>query len=221
MTSSTMKCEKAAGRDAALVARAKAGDAPAIDQLVRKYWPDAYRTATRILRSHADAEEAAQDALCLAVSNLSSFREDASLGTWIHRIAVNRSLVALRRNRGRAGGASPVPLEPVEPFLSGGPTPEQVLLETERLTAVEEGLEHLPKHYLSILQLFVFDGRSTNEIAASLGLSPNAVKTRLHRGRNRLLQEVRRRFFPSVTDPGVVDQRTRQHHPAPPPPCVA
>ncbi len=88
--------------DAALVAMAKAGDQPAIDQLVGKYWTMAYRVAVRILRSHEDAEEVAQDALWAAVTHLSTFREDACFRSWLHRIAVNHSLMALRRRRSRA-----------------------------------------------------------------------------------------------------------------------
>ena len=63
--------------DDALVAMAKAGDRPATDQLVRKYWTMAYRVAVRILRSREDAEEVAQDALWAAVTHLSTYREDA------------------------------------------------------------------------------------------------------------------------------------------------
>ena len=120
MTGSDVNIEKAEHCDSTLVALAKAGNAPAIDQLIRKYWPDAYRTAARILRCHADAEEAAQDVLCSAVSHLSTFREDASFRAWIHRITVNQSLMSLRRKHGRADSSSPISLERVAPLIGGG-----------------------------------------------------------------------------------------------------
>ena len=69
-----------------------------------------------------------------------------------------------------------------------------MLLDAEYRTVVEEGIESLPERYVAILQLSVFEGRSGSEIAASVGLSPGAVKTRLHRGRARLQQEIRLAF---------------------------
>lgn len=215
MTGSDVNIEKAERRDSTLVALAKAGNAPAIGELIRKYWPDAYRTAARILRCHADAEETAQDVLCSAVSHLSTFREDASFRTWIYRITVNHSLMSLRRKRGRADRSSPISLERVEPLIGGARTPEQVLLDAECRTVVEEGLERLPERYVAILQLSFFEGRSMSEIAASVGLSLAAVKTRLHRGRARLQQEISRRLRPYVTEKDELRRQVRRHRPTP------
>jgi RNA polymerase sigma-70 factor (ECF subfamily) len=214
MTGSDVNIGKAGRRDSALVVLAKAGSAPAIDQLIRKYWPDAYRTAARILRCHADAEEAAQDVLCSAVAHLPTFREDASFRTWIYRITVNQSLMLLRRRHGKAESRVPVSLEQVAPLISGTRTPEQVLLDAEYRAVVEEGLEHLPERYGAVLQLSVFEGKSASEIAASVGLSPAAVKTRLHRGRARLQQEISRRLRLHVTEKDELRRRVRQHGPA-------
>ena len=179
MTGSDVNIERAERRDSTLVAQAKAGNAPAIEQLIRKYWPDAYRTAAGILRCHADAEEAAQDVLCSAVSHLATFREDASFRTWIHRIAVNQSLMLLRRKHGRADCSSPISLEWVEPLICGARTPEQMLLDAECRTILEEGLERLPECYVAILRLSVFEGRSTSEIAhfAQCGENAGAPRT--------------------------------------------
>lgn len=63
--------------DSSLVALAKAGNMPAIDRLVHRYRPEAYRAAARIVRCHEDAEEVAQDALWAAIDHLSTFRQDA------------------------------------------------------------------------------------------------------------------------------------------------
>ncbi len=194
MTGSDVSIEEAGRRDATLVAFAKAGNAPAIDQLIRKYWPDAYRTAARILRCHSDAEEAAQDALCSAVAHLSTFREDASFRTWIVRIAVNHSLMLLRRRQARADSSSAISIEQVAPFIGGARTPEQVLLDAECRTVVEEGFKSLPVGYVAILRLSVVEGRSMSEIAECVGISLAAVKARLHRGRARLRRKIGRRL---------------------------
>jgi RNA polymerase sigma-70 factor (ECF subfamily) len=188
----TSQAETAGVDDSSLVALARDGSVPAIDQLVLKYRPEAYRVAARIVRCHEDAEEVAQDALWAAVNHLSTFRMDASFRTWLHHIVLNRSLMALRRKRVKEvailGGG------PAEAFLANSPrTPEQLLLEAEGRTAVKEALLSLPDAY-SVVLLFAHEGRSMNEIAAFLGISMAAVKSRLHRARILLRCEMRRRL---------------------------
>lgn len=214
MTSSDVRTEKTEHGDSTLIALARAGNGPAIDELIRKYWPDAYRTAMRFLRCHADAEETAQDVLCSALAHLSAFREDSSFRTWIYRITVNQSLTVLRRKHGRADCSSPVPIEVVAPFIGGARTPEQVLLDAECRSVVDQALERLPKRYVAVLRLAVFEGKSTSEIAASVGISHVAVKMRLHRGRARLQQEISRRLRLSMTEKDGQRTRVRRHRPA-------
>jgi RNA polymerase sigma-70 factor, ECF subfamily len=184
MDHSTTTTQVSDAADAALVAMAKAGDQPAIDQLVRKHWTMAYRVAVRILRSHEDAEEVAQDALWAAVTHLSTYREDACFRTWLHQIAVNHSLMALRRRRSRVrGSASELSDDPPRGCIHWSRTPEELLLESEYRTAVEEGLSRVPPPYSVVLRLAFSEGRSMKEIAEYMGISVPAVKTRLHRGR--------------------------------------
>jgi RNA polymerase sigma-70 factor (ECF subfamily) len=181
--------------EAPLIAMARAGNELAVDQLVRMYWPEAYRLAMRILRCHEDAEEIAQDALWAAITHLSSFREDASFRTWLHRIVVNHSLMELRRKQSRAlGSACQLSADPQPACIKGPRTPEELLLEAECQTVIEEGLARLPAHYSVALRLADREGRTNNEIADWIGISKGAVKTRLHRGRAQLRREVLRRL---------------------------
>jgi RNA polymerase sigma-70 factor (ECF subfamily) len=180
--------------DSTLVALAKVGNTPAVNRLASKYWPEAYRAAARIMRCHEDAEEVAQDALWAAINHLSTFREDASFRTWLHQIVIQRSLMALRRKSAEAVailGAKSV--EALPPSASSRRTPEQLLLEVEDRTVVNEALLRLPDCY-SVVLLFAYEGRSRNEIAAFLGISTVAVKARLHRARMLLRREMRRRL---------------------------
>ncbi|HET8546616.1 MAG TPA: sigma-70 family RNA polymerase sigma factor [Bryobacteraceae bacterium] len=180
--------------EASLLVMAKAGSDLAIDQLVSKHWPEAYRVAVRILRSHEDAEEIAQDALWKAITHLSSFREDASFRTWLHRIVVNHSLMELRRKRSRPLDSPRSQSLDAQPSCIGRPrTPEELLLEAECRTVVEDALSRLPAFYSIALRLADREGRSTKEIADCMGLSKGAVKTRLHRGRAHLRREILRR----------------------------
>jgi RNA polymerase sigma-70 factor (ECF subfamily) len=181
--------------EASLVALARAGNELAVDQLVRMYWAEAYRVAVRILHSHEDAEEIAQEALWAAITHLSSFREDASFRTWLHRIVVNHSLMELRRKHSRPLGSPCQLLADAPPsYLKGPRTPEELLLEAECRAVIEEGLSRVPAFYSVALRLADREGRSTNEIADSMGISKGAVKTRLHRGRAHLRREVLRRL---------------------------
>jgi RNA polymerase sigma-70 factor (ECF subfamily) len=191
------------------LALAKAGNAAAIDELVASHWQEAYRTAARILRCHADAEEAAQDALCSAVAHLSTFREDASFGTWVHRITVNKSLMLLRQKNRRADSRSRISTSVIGLFTGSTRTPEQLAIEAECQLALEKGFATLPDRYVHILRLSVFEGRSPGEIAERVGLSPCTVKTRLHRGRLRLQREISRRLQLSPAE-----REPRQNPPA-------
>ena len=197
MANETITTQPAAPPEPSVVAMARAGDKPAIDELVGTYWSLAYRVAVRILRSHADAEEVAQDAIWAAITHLSAFREDACFTSWLHRIAVNHSLMALRRRHSRALG-SPCPLstDSPPPSLQGPPTPEELLLQTEYRTVVAEGLSRVPRCYSIALQLASQEERSMKEIAKYIGISLTAAKTRVHRGRAHLRREVLHRLGP-------------------------
>jgi RNA polymerase sigma-70 factor (ECF subfamily) len=187
----TMQTQPTGLPEASLIAMARAGDAHAIDQLVRDHWPEAYRVALRILRSHEDAEDIAQDALWTAIKHLSSFREDASFRTWLHRIAVNHSIMALRRKHSSAlGSVCPLSVDAPPSCIKGPRTPEELLLEAECRTLIKEGLSRVPEFYSVALQMAASEGRSTKEIAACMGISKSAAKTRLHRGRAHLRREV-------------------------------
>jgi RNA polymerase sigma-70 factor (ECF subfamily) len=175
--------------DTVLVALGKAGDAHAIEHLVRRYWHEAYIVARRIVHTHEDAEEVAQDALWAAGKHLSAFREDACFRTWLHRITINHSLMALRRKHSPLAATVAISEELLPRSVEGPPTPEELLLELERSTVVREELSRLPDYYSFVIRS-ASEGRSGNEIAGQLGISESTVKTRLRRGRARLRRQI-------------------------------
>jgi RNA polymerase sigma-70 factor (ECF subfamily) len=177
--------------DGPLLELARSGDELAIEQLARTHWHEAYRAALRIVRSHEDAEEIAQDSLWAAIRHLPTFRKDASFRTWLYRIVVNRSLMALRRKRCRGlDSTMPLTVDSLPGGLKGPRTPEELVLERERLTVVEEALSQLPCCYATVLQLVAREDPSMSDIANRVGISTNAVKARLHRGRQQLRRNV-------------------------------
>lgn len=182
---------QAGHRDASQLKLAKAGNDLAIDQLAREYWPEAYRAALRIVRSHEDAEEIAQDSVWAAIKHLPTFREDSSFRTWLHRIVINHSLMALRRKRLRNSHTAFAPTTDGLPQRCGGPrTPEELLLEAESRTLIEDGMSRLPTSYSTILELIAHEDASMSSIANRVGISKSALKTRLHRGRLGLRREI-------------------------------
>lgn len=181
----------AADPQAELLERLRAGDEAAFEQLVREQTPILLRVAGRLLHSDDEARDAVQDAFIAAFRGLPRFRGESRLGTWIYRIAVN---AALARLRARAG-ADEVSLdewlprfsddghaaEAAEPWpADAGPERREV---RER---VRQAIDRLPETHRTVLVLRDIEELSTDEAAEALGITPGAVKVRLHRARQAL-----------------------------------
>ena len=179
--------------EAALVRRLQSGDAEAFEQLVRREGPRLLRVARRFLWSEEDARDAVQDAFVSAFRSIARFEASAQLSTWLHRIVINASLMKLRSQRRH-------PEEEIERllprFLEDGhqliPTPawcrpaEESLEQTQVCSLVRSLIEQLPESYRTVLLLRDIEELPTEEVAQLLGLTPNAVKVRLHRARQAL-----------------------------------
>lgn len=173
--------------------RDNAGDRAAFEALVRSHGGRLLRTARRILLNDEDARDAVQDAFLSAVRSIERFRGDAELYTWLHRIAINAALIKVRfRRRARER-----PIDELLPdFRPDGEHLCPVNLWNEPCDAnlqrqdihdiVHAAIERLPDAYRVILLLRDLDGLDTKETAESLGISLDAVKTRLHRARQAL-----------------------------------
>ena len=150
------------------------------------------RIAGRVLRAEEDAEDAAHDAVVQALAAAERFRSDAQVSTWIHRITVNASLMALRksqranRNLGAVGNAGVAGL-PVD-WALGGQTAsvEADVCEAESRERVREAVEQLPEEYKSVIEHCVYEEATAEEAADVLDLTPSAVRTRVGRARKRL-----------------------------------
>ncbi len=118
--------------EAVLVAAARDGDLAAFGLLVRRHQVAVYRVALRMLGTHADAEDVAQEAFVQAWRSLARFRGDSSFGTWLYRIVTNRALNVLSAQRETAS------LENHE--IASVDDPAQTLERRERLRAVTKGL---------------------------------------------------------------------------------
>ena len=162
------------------------------DHLVRQHGPRMRAVARRLLGSDEDAQDAVQDALLAAYRSIDSFCGHAKLSTWLHRIVVNAALMKLRSRRRR-------PEESVEDALPGldgaggwatlateQQGPADLLQRAEARTQVRRCIAQLPDAYRTVLVLRDIEDRDTDEVACALGITPNAVKIRLHRARQAL-----------------------------------
>jgi RNA polymerase sigma-70 factor (ECF subfamily) len=145
--------------------------------------------ARRLLRTEDDARDAVQDALLSAFRGIDSFQGGARLSTWLHRIVINAALMKLR-SRQRKQERSIEELLPS--FAEDGHTQrsaaewrtaEDALARRQLLGTVQHCIDQLPESYRTVLILRDIEDMDTEPTAQLLGLTPGAVKVRLHRAR--------------------------------------
>lgn len=170
-----------------------AGEARACERFVRETTPRALATARRYFSNEADALDALQDAYASAFRALSKFEGGSALTTWFHRIVVNACLMKLRARRRRPERALEDLLprfkddgHPEEFFRDWTPREESGIERDETRRIVRSCIEQLPEAYREIVLVRDIEGLDTGEAAALLGITENAVKTRLHRARQAL-----------------------------------
>jgi len=183
--------------ESALVAALKAGEDGAYETLVRTHAGRLLAVARRFLRNEDDARDALQDAFLQAFKGIGNFQEGARLGTWLHRIVVNASLMKLRK---RARKSEPVLEDLLPEFLDDGhqahragpwtaaaqSSTESAADRAETLALVREKIDELPESARTVLLLRDIEEMDTREVARQLGIKEGAVKTRLHRARQAL-----------------------------------
>jgi RNA polymerase sigma-70 factor (ECF subfamily) len=166
--------------DAELIAAHTAGDQQAFAELVRRHRDRMWAVALRTVRDPDEAADALQDAFLSAFRSAGSFRGQAQVSTWLHRIVVNACLDRIRRRQSRPT----VPLPDVGP---GEPAaPRDAMAERETQLAVGEALDALPFEQRAAIVLVDVEGYSVMETAALLGIAEGTVKSRCARGRARM-----------------------------------
>lgn len=166
--------------DTALVAAVTGGDREALEVLLRRHYPRIYAVCRRLAGNDADAADAAQEALLAITRGLSRFDGRASFATWSYRVATNACLDELRRRRRRI--ASSLPDE-----LAGSrhdPVGDSI---TARLD-LEGALARLPEEFRVPVILRDQAGLSYAEISEVLDVPSGTVRSRIARGRARLLR---------------------------------
>jgi RNA polymerase sigma-70 factor, ECF subfamily len=168
--------------ETSLLARARAGESEAIDELVRAYLGDVYAVTSRVLGERALAQDAAQDAMVNALRALDRFRGDSSFRTWLLRIAVNSArTVARRRTRRRE-----VSIEAVTDYAADSVDPATQAATNDEAGRAATLLARLPEKQRMAVSLRVQQGLSYHEIATIMECTAGAARVNYHLGVKRL-----------------------------------
>lgn len=169
--------------EARLIERACEGDELAARTLYERYAPRVYAVVRRIAGDDDRADDYAQEAWIRVFRALPSFRGESRLSTWLHRVAVNAALQALRRHDGWDGRKEEIPEDAAVP-----PGARDVLLGSR----LEHALDRVPERMREVLVLHDVEGYTHEEIGELLGISPGTSKSQLFKARahmRRLLAE--------------------------------
>ena len=183
----------------ALVQAAKQGDVGAFEQLVKRYDRNIFRIAQHITQNREDAEDVVQDAFLKAYENLDQFQGNSKFYTWLVRIAVNESLMKLRRRKTSKTVSMDEDVETEEgsmprEFADWSPNPEQQYGQSELGDILRKTIQGLPTSFRTVFVLRDVEGLSTEETAEMLNLSIPAVKSRLLRARLQLRERLNKYF---------------------------
>jgi RNA polymerase sigma-70 factor, ECF subfamily len=160
-----------------LIRLAADGEARAIRTLYDRYAPRVYAVVRRIAGDDDLAQDYAQEAWIRAIRALPTFRGDARFSTWLHRIAVNAALQALRKSETRRKREAPIPDQiPIAP--NGG----DALLQKQ----LERALDTLPEGMRRVLMLHDVEGFTHEEIGDSLGVTSGTSKSQLFKARAKM-----------------------------------
>jgi RNA polymerase sigma-70 factor (ECF subfamily) len=165
--------------DSVLITRHLAGDSSAFDEIVTRYERRVWAICLRMTGDVEDARDASQDAFITAFRSLGSFRGDAQLGTWLHRVAVNASLDVIRRRTRRRTEALDENLEQA----SDEPGPDEAAERASRAAEVHRALARLAPDHRTVIVLHDLQGLQYPEVAEVLDVPVGTVKSRLHRAR--------------------------------------
>jgi RNA polymerase sigma-70 factor, ECF subfamily len=205
MTRSALKKHALAGLDdAELVRRVLDRDADAFAEIMQRHNQRLYRIARSVLRNSAEAEDAVQDAYVAAFSHLASYRGESPLVAWLSRIVMNEALGRLRRKPVASDFAplEAVPEAEIIQFPSSPPhdDPERTMAQRQILQLVEQATDVLPEVYRMVFVARVIEGMSVEETADLLRIKPETVKTRLHRARQLVREQLNKQIGPILMD---------------------
>lgn len=169
------------------VSRAQRGDVDAFGELYREHAGRVFALCVRMCGDRVHAQELMQDAFVRAWERLGSFRGDASFGSWLHRIAVNVVLTAVRTARRREARVALV--QDLDLAEAGQSAPSGVIaVDPGTAIDIERAIAGLPPGARTAFVLHDVEGFSHAEIAELTGLAEGTIRAQLHRARKLLME---------------------------------
>jgi RNA polymerase sigma-70 factor (ECF subfamily) len=180
--------------DGTLLELVRSGDRNAFGTLMRRYNQRVFRIARAILVDDAEAEDAGQEAWVSAYRHLHQFEGRSSFSSWIGRIVSREALARARRRR-------PVPVAEVsEEVMDRRDDPERRASQVEARAILERAIDSLPDSFRTVFVLRAVEEMSVAETAACLEIPEDTVKTRLHRARRLLRDDLAQQLDIATTD---------------------
>jgi len=187
-----------------LIDRARCRDEAALREIMQANNRRLYRLARGILRSDSEAEDVVQETYVRAFTHLDGFRGEAGLSTWLSRIAINEALGRVRSAKPHVElGAMPeaaLEAQIIRFPVSPPGDPERTMAQREIQRVVERAIDELPDAFRIVFVARVMEGMSIEETADLLDVKPETVKTRLHRARTMLRENVEKEIGPVMMD---------------------
>ena len=183
--------------DTEIVRKIREGETALFEVLMRRHNQRVYRAVRAVINEEADVEDVMQQAYINAFTHLDQFEERAQFSTWLIRIALNEAFARRRKIKG-PGSVVRIRLEldddrrgDMDTLISPDADPERQAYAEELRRVLEAAVEALPDNYRTVFMLRDIEGLSTSETGEGLGLGEEAVKTRLHRARQKLSEQLR------------------------------
>lgn len=177
------------------IAQVLKGDRNAYGEVVELYKDKVFQLCYRMLGNRHEAEDIAQEAFIRAYVNIHSFNLNKKFSSWIYRIATNLCIDRIRKKKPDYFLDAEVPgtegLTMYSQIASDSALPEDELESLELQETVQKEISKLPDKYRSVIVLKYIEELSLNEISEILDLPLGTVKTRIHRGREALRQQLR------------------------------
>ena len=192
--------------DGALVALVQGGDRGAFRHIMQRCNQRLYRVVRGVVDNDAEAEDVVQEAYVHAFEKIDSFRGEASIATWLTRIALNEAYGRLRKRR------HTVEIEHIDavaqrpgkvvmfPNRFGSEDPAAAAAREQLRHMLEFAVDGLPEAYRIVFVLREIEGCTVEETAAALDVRPETVKTRLHRARRLLRKALQENVSTALTD---------------------
>lgn len=159
----------------------------ACQKLLTEYGPAVFRTVQRIVQRYEDAEEVYQDVFVKALRGIDGFNpRQASLGTWLSRIAYNESLNFIRRQK-----ADIIYMDDSKLGSDQLEDPDEVPKDDETIQQLEQALALLPPHEQAVIGMFYYDEMSLADIAYVTGSIPSTIGSQLSRIRKKLYRIIK------------------------------